>query len=127
EQHKVIAEKLLEVETLDERAIKSLFETGEMPDSYTDAEVEFPREEEDAAGSSFEEIKRAREAKEKHREKQLESSSDFHASSEDDSEENEGKETSSTVEHEELRVKGNNQDTVEKGNNDSSNSEEKPK
>ena len=60
-EHKLIAEKLLEIETLDERTIKSLFETGEMPVAPDKATEEFPHE---AEGSSFEEVKKAREAKE---------------------------------------------------------------
>ncbi|WP_028274130.1 ATP-dependent zinc metalloprotease FtsH [Atopococcus tabaci] len=78
EQHKLIAEKLLEVETLDEIAIKTLFEEGRMPNGSDLKKAEYPREneeekEEDApAGSSFEEIKRAREQKEKEREQQME-------------------------------------------------------
>lgn len=54
----LIAEKLLELETLDERTIKSLFETGEMPKSPT--EEEFPSEK----AASFEDAKRALERKE---------------------------------------------------------------
>lgn len=78
EQHKLIAEKLLEVETLDEIAIKTLFEEGRMPNGSDLKKAEYPREneeekEEDApVGSSFEEIKRAREQKEKEREQQME-------------------------------------------------------
>lgn len=60
-EHKLIAEKLLEIETLDERTIKSLFETGEMPATPELAKEEFPHE---AEGASFEEAKKAREAKE---------------------------------------------------------------
>ena len=77
EQHKLIAEKLLEIETLDERTIKSLFDTGEMPADYRDVDVEFPSEENTASGSSFEEIKRAREAKEKAKETESEGTSEF--------------------------------------------------
>lgn len=55
----LIAEKLLELETLDERTIKSLFETGEMPKRKGDEE--FPKEEKAA---SFEDAKRALERKE---------------------------------------------------------------
>ena len=62
EQHKLIAEKLLELETLDELTIKSLFETGEMPVLVKSSKNEFPHE--DAEGKTFEEIKRDREAKE---------------------------------------------------------------
>ena len=58
EEHKdqltLIAEKLLELETLDERTIKALFETGEMPTD--DVEEEYPSEVEAA---SFEETKKA--------------------------------------------------------------------
>ncbi|WP_370567484.1 ATP-dependent zinc metalloprotease FtsH [Desemzia sp. RIT 804] len=67
-EHKLIAEKLLELETLDERTIKSLFETGEMP-PVTESD-EFPREKREGEGLSFEEIKRAREQKEREREQQ---------------------------------------------------------
>jgi cell division protease FtsH len=48
----IIAEKLLELETLDERTIKTLFETGQMPESH-DAEKD--REPE---AKSFEEVKK---------------------------------------------------------------------
>ena len=54
EQLTLIAEKLLELETLDERTIKALFETGEMPTD--DVEEEYPSEVEAA---SFEEAKKA--------------------------------------------------------------------
>ena len=52
DKHKLIAEKLLEFETLDAKAIKSLFETGEMP---AQDESEFPSEK----AQSYEEAKRA--------------------------------------------------------------------
>lgn len=52
DKHKLIAEKLLEFETLDAKAIKSLFETGEMP---SQDESEFPSEK----AQSYEEAKRA--------------------------------------------------------------------
>ena len=54
EQLTLIAEKLLELETLDERTIKALFETGEMPTE--DVEEEYPSE---AEAASFEEAKKA--------------------------------------------------------------------
>ena len=54
EQLTLIAEKLLELETLDERTIKALFETGEMPTE--DVEEEYPSEVEAA---SFEDSKKA--------------------------------------------------------------------
>ena len=55
EQLTLIAEKLLELETLDERTIKALFETGEMPTEDVEEE-EYPSEIEAA---SFEESKKA--------------------------------------------------------------------
>ena len=57
----LIAEKLLELETLDEKTIKSLFETGLMP--AENKEDEFPSE----SAASFDEAKRAREKKEAQR------------------------------------------------------------
>lgn len=53
DQLKLIAEKLLELETLDERTIASLFNTGEMP-APVEAEDEYPSE-----AASFEETKKA--------------------------------------------------------------------
>ncbi|GAA0368539.1 ATP-dependent zinc metalloprotease FtsH [Alkalibacterium iburiense] len=85
--HHLIAQKLLEVETLDEKQIKSLFEKGEMPaPKQNEAQSEFPREseeaevapeserdpEEEAIGKTFEEIKAEREKKEQERKYQLE-------------------------------------------------------
>ncbi|MDB6352987.1 ATP-dependent zinc metalloprotease FtsH [Trichococcus sp. K1Tr] len=58
EQLNLIAEKLLELETLDEKTIRSLFETGQMP-SDSNSE-EYPSEK----AQSFEEAKRALEKKE---------------------------------------------------------------
>lgn len=52
EQHRVIAEALLEYETLDERQILSLYKTGKMP---AQAEDEFPSEK----AATFEEAKEA--------------------------------------------------------------------
>ena len=52
DKHKLIAEKLLEFETLDAKAIKSLFETGKMP---SQDESESPSEK----AQSYEEAKRA--------------------------------------------------------------------
>lgn len=69
EQLILIAEKLLEVETLDANEIKSLFETGKMPESSDEAsDSKYPREnkeqehiqnDEDKIGTSYEEIKAA--------------------------------------------------------------------
>nr|WP_319216680.1 ATP-dependent zinc metalloprotease FtsH [uncultured Trichococcus sp.] len=58
EQLNLIAEKLLKLETLDEKTIRSLFETGQMP-SDSNAE-EYPSEK----AQTFEEAKRALEKKE---------------------------------------------------------------
>ena len=52
EQHRIIAEALLEYETLDERQILSLYKTGKMP---AQAEEEFPSEK----AATFEEAKEA--------------------------------------------------------------------
>ncbi|MDN6293963.1 MAG: ATP-dependent zinc metalloprotease FtsH [Alkalibacterium gilvum] len=74
--HALIAKKLLEVETLDEKQIKSLFEKGEMPTKEVSAPSEFPSEKEDTEeeteeeiGKTFEEIKATREKKERERER----------------------------------------------------------
>lgn len=69
EQHKLIAEKLLEFETLDAKAIKALFETGKMPEGSENSD--FPSEK----AQSFEEAKRALEAKDA--EKQAEEKAEF--------------------------------------------------
>ncbi|MFD1472604.1 ATP-dependent zinc metalloprotease FtsH [Companilactobacillus mishanensis] len=57
DKHKLIAEALLKYETLDEKEILSLFDTGKMPEN--DANAEFPSE----TANSFEQAKRAAEAK----------------------------------------------------------------
>ncbi|HBR82338.1 MAG TPA: cell division protein FtsH, partial [Enterococcus sp.] len=69
-QHKLIAEKLLEFETLDAKAIKSLFEHGVMPEGTESND--YPSEKE---AKTFEEAKRALE--EKYAEKQAEEKRDF--------------------------------------------------
>ena len=67
EQLTLIAEKLLEVETLDANEIKSLFETGKMPEKSSQAD-KYPREnkeqehianDDEQIGTSYEEIKAA--------------------------------------------------------------------
>ncbi|MGM0219538.1 ATP-dependent zinc metalloprotease FtsH [Enterococcus sp. AZ126] len=68
-QHKLIAEKLLEYETLDARSIKSLFEEGVMPQDVIDSQ--FPSEK----AQTFEEAKRALEEKDAQR--QAEEKHDF--------------------------------------------------
>ena len=70
EKNELIAQKLLEFETLDAKAIKSLFETGEMPADF--AEDEFPSE---RVAQSYEEAKRALE--EKDAQKQVEEHQEF--------------------------------------------------
>jgi cell division protease FtsH len=66
EQHKIIAEALLKYETLDEKQILSLFNTGKMP---AKSEDEFPSEK----AASFEEVKEALERKEAARQQVQES------------------------------------------------------
>ena len=76
-QLKIIAEHLLEYETLNEIEIKSLFEDGEMPKRNDDDE--YPRETEDdetQAGTSYEEIKRVHEESIKEFERQFEEQKD---------------------------------------------------
>jgi cell division protease FtsH len=74
-QMKLIAEHLLEYETLNEIEIKSLFEDGVMP-SRGDDKTEYPREiteeEVDQAGTSYDEIKRAHEERVKEMERLFE-------------------------------------------------------
>ncbi|MGY3778683.1 ATP-dependent zinc metalloprotease FtsH [Isobaculum melis] len=67
-QHQLIAEKLLELETLDERTITSLFETGEMPE--TPVAKDFPSEKE----GSFEAAKKALEEKDAEKQTETETS-----------------------------------------------------
>ena len=78
DKHKLIAEKLLEFETLDAKAIKSLFETGEMP---AQDESEFPSEK----AQSYEEAKRALE--ERDAKKQAQSDEDTIITPDDTTEE----------------------------------------
>ncbi|MFO8069618.1 MAG: ATP-dependent zinc metalloprotease FtsH [Alkalibacterium sp.] len=93
--HHLIAQKLLEIETLDEKQIKSLFEKGEMPSNDVKAATEFPRESEEAErdpekediGMSFEEVKALREKKEREREKQFEERQTDEPSDESDDQE----------------------------------------
>lgn len=80
-QHKLIAEKLLEFETLDAKAIKSLFEHGVMPEGTESND--YPSEKE---AETFEEAKRALE--EKDAEKQAEEKRDFEEAKHELNEEN---------------------------------------
>ena len=77
EQLTLIAEKLLELETLDERTIKALFETGEMPTE--DAEDEYPSE---AEAASFEEAKKALAKREASKQDDSDEESDSNSDSE---------------------------------------------
>lgn len=79
-QHKLIAEKLLEFETLDAKAIKSLFEKGVMPAGSESAN--YPSEKE---AQTFEEAKRALE--ERDAEKQAEEKENFELDKEELNEE----------------------------------------
>ena len=78
-QMKLIAEHLLEYETLNEIEIKSLFEDGVMP-SRDDDKEDYPREtaeeEQDQAGTSYDEIKRAHENRVKEMERLFEEQKD---------------------------------------------------
>ncbi|EJF01950.1 cell division protein, partial [Liquorilactobacillus mali KCTC 3596 = DSM 20444] len=67
-QHKIIAEALLEYETLDEKQILSLFETGEMPVKGK----EFPSEK----AATFEESKEALKRKEEEKQRENEKTAD---------------------------------------------------
>ncbi|AUJ29192.1 MAG: ATP-dependent zinc metalloprotease FtsH [Liquorilactobacillus hordei] len=69
EQHKIIAEALLEYETLDEKQILSLFETGKMP---VKQDEEFPSEKAATFEESKEALKRKEEEKQRENEKTVE-------------------------------------------------------
>lgn len=99
QQLKIIAEHLLEYETLNEIEIKSLFEDGEMPSRDPESD-EFPREdkdEEDSIGVSYDEIKKAHEerveAMEEEHEEQLTGRKTIGMSDVDESEEDSDEET----------------------------------
>ncbi len=70
DKHKLIAEALMKYETLDEKQILSLWNTGEMPESSKTSE--FPSE----RAATFEEAKRELERKEAERQAQLEKNHD---------------------------------------------------
>ncbi|QCX25441.1 ATP-dependent zinc metalloprotease FtsH [Companilactobacillus futsaii] len=76
EQHKIIAEALLKYETLDEKEILSLYNTGKMP--ANDANQEFPSE----SAATFEEAKKAAEAKDAAKQRVEESKKEESAKSE---------------------------------------------
>lgn len=78
QQMRLIAEHLLEYETLNEIEIKSLFEDGVMPARNGEG-AEYPRESEEdevQAGTSYDEIKRAHEERVREMEKQFEEQKD---------------------------------------------------
>ncbi|KRM96244.1 cell division protein [Liquorilactobacillus aquaticus DSM 21051] len=77
EQHRIIAEALLEYETLDEKQILSLFETGKMPVKKGE---EFPSEK----AATFEESKEALERKEAAKQKDIKNSSESDGKNESD-------------------------------------------
>lgn len=56
-QHRIIAQALLKYETLDAKQIKCLYDTGHMPEDQP--KDEFPSEDKDENGASFEEAKKA--------------------------------------------------------------------
>ncbi|MQS89444.1 ATP-dependent zinc metalloprotease FtsH [Companilactobacillus mishanensis] len=78
DKHKLIAEALLKYETLDEKEILSLFDTGKMPEN--DANAEFPSE----TANSFEQAKRAAEAKDAAKQKSETPTNDSDDSSDSD-------------------------------------------
>ncbi|WP_282802479.1 ATP-dependent zinc metalloprotease FtsH [Secundilactobacillus kimchicus] len=77
DKHQLIAEALLKYETLDEKQILSLWETGEMPSD--DKENEFPSEK----AATFEESKRELERREAERQRQMTSKDDDQTPSSD--------------------------------------------
>ncbi len=81
DKHQLIAEALLKYETLDEKQILSLWETGEMPSD--DKENEFPSEK----AATFEESKRELERREAERQRQMTSKDDDQTPSSDASDE----------------------------------------
>lgn len=79
DQHKLIAEKLLEYETLDAKAIKSLFEDGKMPEN----DSLYPSEKSQA--QTFEEAKRALEVKDAEKQAEDDKSTSDSATNDQDS------------------------------------------
>ncbi|ALB28210.1 ATP-dependent zinc metalloprotease FtsH [Companilactobacillus heilongjiangensis] len=77
EQHKIIAEALLKYETLDEKEILSLYNTGAMP--ANDANQQFPSE----SAATFEQAKKAAEAKDAAKQKSEELTKDDSPKSDD--------------------------------------------
>lgn len=102
-QHKLIAEKLLEFETLDAKAIKSLFEHGVMPEGTESND--YPSEKE---AKTFEEAKRALE--EKDAEKQAEEKRDFEEAKHELNEENKAEHDSDSQQSEDNHSDDNHSD-----------------
>lgn len=139
-QLKLIADNLLEYETLNELEIKSLFEDGVMPSRDSGAK-DYPREEdtdEETAGSSYDEIKKAHEervqAMEEEHEKQLTGRKTIGMSDIGESEEASDDETKTEKEPEDVDVEqlkeealdsdDKTDDEDEENNNEDSNEEE---
>ncbi|MCH4010158.1 ATP-dependent zinc metalloprotease FtsH [Companilactobacillus sp.] len=78
DQHKLIAEALLKYETLDEKEILSLFNTGKMP--ANDKNEQFPSE----SAATFEQAKRAAEAKDAAKQKSEDQANDHDDSNNSD-------------------------------------------
>ena len=110
-QHKLIAEKLLEYETLDARSIKSLFEEGVMPQDVIDSQ--FPSEK----AQTFEEAKRALE--EKDAQKQAEEKDDFDAAKKELNDEVEEAKVESTEAEKEVQSEEHHEDANGEGKSDS--------
>lgn len=82
EQHKAIADALLKYETLDEKEILSLYKTGKMPE-HSENSDEYPSENE-----TFEQAKKAIDAKEHEHEKKLEKEIDHSEEKHDENHDN---------------------------------------
>ncbi|MBG9984512.1 ATP-dependent metallopeptidase FtsH/Yme1/Tma family protein [Aerococcaceae bacterium DSM 111022] len=87
EQLNIIAEKLLEVETLDAREIKALFETGEMPKEVLSGYGVEETHEEEVEADSFEDAKQKAEIEDKKRLGEYEEESTYSDDSNDSTDE----------------------------------------
>ncbi|MCT3396800.1 ATP-dependent zinc metalloprotease FtsH [Lentilactobacillus hilgardii] len=92
DKHKLIAQALLKYETLDEKQILSLWNTGEMPENSKTSE--FPSE----RAATFEEAKRELERKEDERQAELEKQHTGNETSDDQSESNKSNNDSDKIE-----------------------------
>ena len=91
EQHKLIAEALLKYETLDEKQILSLYQTGKMPEDEAESQNEEQR------AQTFEEAKKALERRENERAQE-------YSEDELDSDTNQASDSSSTATSEDLTL-----------------------